>query len=78
MVWVLHNSQSRIVSYEVDEMQTGSYTRGSTIYTYFSSSGSSYECGKTGQQVRGLEVSESTFFMRCQKGCSGSHIKDVL
>ncbi|MBT05255.1 MAG: hypothetical protein CMA92_05785 [Euryarchaeota archaeon] len=78
VVWVLHNSQRRIVSYEFDEMQTGSYTRGSTIYTYFSSSGSSYECGKTGQQVRGLEVSESTFFMRCQKGSSGSQNKDVL
>ena len=78
VVWVLHNSQRRIVSYEFDEMQTGSFTRGSTIYTYFSSSGSSYQCGKTGQQVRGLEVNESTFFMRCQKGSSGSQNKDVL
>ena len=77
-VWVLHNSQRRIVSYEFDEMQTGSYTRGSEIYTYFSSSGSSFECGKTGQQVRGLEVNESTFFMRCQKGTSGSQNRDVL
>ena len=78
VVWVLHNSQRRIVSYEFDEMPTGSFTRGSTIYTYFSSSGSSYECGKTGQQVRGLEVNDSTFFMRCQKGSSGSQNKDVL
>ena len=78
VVWVLHNSQRRIVSYEFGEMPTGSYTRGSTIYTYFSSSSSSYECGKTGQQVRGLEVSESTFFMRCQKGSTGSQNKDVL
>ena len=78
VVWVLHNSQRRIVSYEFDEMQTGSYTRGSEIYTYFSSSGSSFECGKTGQQVRGLEVNESTFFMRCQKGTSGSQNRDVL
>jgi hypothetical protein len=78
VVWVVHNSQRRIVSYEFDEMQTGSFTRGSTIYTYFSSSGSSYQCGKTGQQVRGLEVNESTFFMRCQKGSSGSQNKDVL
>lgn len=78
LVWVLHNSQRRIVSYEFDEMQTGGFTRGSTIYTYFSSSGSSYECGKTGQQVRGLEVNETTFFMRCQKGSSGSQNRDVL
>ncbi len=78
VVWVLHNSQRRIVSYEFSESPTGSYTRGSTIYTYFSSSGSSYECGKTGQQVRGLEVNESTFFMRCQKGSTGSQNKDVL
>ena len=78
VVWVLHNSQRRIVSYEFGEMPTGSYTRGSTIYTYFSSSSSSYECGKTGQQVRGLEISESTFFMRCQKGSTGSQNKDVL
>jgi len=78
VVWVLHNSQRRIVSYEFDEMQNGGFTRGSKIYTYFSSSGSSYQCGKTGQQVRGLEVIESTFFMRCQKGSSGSQNKDVL
>ena len=78
VVWVLHNSQRRIVPYEFDESQTGSFTRGSEIYTYFSSSGSSYECGKTGQQVRGLEVNETTFFMRCQKGSSGSQNKDVL
>ena len=78
VVWVLHNSQRRIVSYEFDEMQNGGFTRGSKIYTYFSSSGSSYQCGKTGQQVRGLEVNDSTFFMRCQKGSSGSQNKDVL
>lgn len=78
VVWVLHNSQRRIVSYEFDEMQNGGFTRGSNIYTYFSSSGSSYQCGKTGQQVRGLEVNDSTFFMRCQKGSSGSQNNDVL
>ena len=77
-VWVLHNSQRRIVSYEFDEAQNGGFTRGSTIYTFFSSSGSVYQCGKTGQQVRGLEVNESAFFMRCQKGTSGSQNKDVL
>ena len=47
------------------------------MYSYSSSSGSSFECGKTGQQVRGLEVNDTTFFMRCQKG-STSQDKDQL
>jgi len=77
LVWILHNTQRRIVPYVFDEMATGGYNRVSPIYTYFSSSGSSFECGKTGQQVRGLEVNSSTFFMRCQKG-SSSQNKDNL
>jgi hypothetical protein len=47
------------------------------MYLYSSSSGTSFECGKIGQQVRGLEVNESTFFMRCQQGSTGND-KDQL
>jgi hypothetical protein len=71
-VWIVHNAQRRIVPYTFSEQVNGQYTRGDDMYSYSSSSGSSWECGKTGQQVRGLEVNESTFFMRCQKGSSSS------
>jgi hypothetical protein len=76
-VWIVHNAQRRIVPYTFGDQPDGQYTRGQDMYSYSSSSGSSWECGKTGQQVRGLEVNESTFFMRCQKGTS-SQDKDQL
>ena len=77
-VWIVHNSQRRIVSYSFGDQPDGQYTRNQNMYSYSSSSGSSWECGKTGQQVRGLEVNGSTFFMRCQKGSSASQDKDQL
>tara|TARA_B100001093_G_scaffold78817_3_gene70077 strand:- start:18306 stop:23729 length:5424 start_codon:yes stop_codon:yes gene_type:complete len=76
-VWIVHNAQRRIVPYTFGDQADGQYTRGEDMYSYSSSSGSSWECGKTGQQVRGLEVNETTFFMRCQKGTS-SNDKDNL
>ena len=76
-VWIVHNTQRRIVPYTFSETADGQYTRGSNMYSYSSSSGTSFECGKTGQQVRGLEVNESTFFMRCQQGSTGND-KDQL
>ena len=76
-VWIVHNAQRRIVPYTFSETPDGTYTRGDNMYSYSSSSGSAWECGKTGQQVRGLEVNETTFFMRCQKG-STSQDKDQL
>ena len=76
-VWIVHNAQRRIVSYSFGDQADGQYTRGQKMYSYSSSSGTSWECGKTGQQVRGLEVNESTFFMRCQLG-SSSQDKDQL
>ena len=76
-VWIVHNTQRRIVPYTFSDAADGQYTRGSNMYSYSSSSGSSFECGKTGQQVRGLEVNDTTFFMRCQKG-STSQDKDQL
>ena len=77
-VWIVHNSQRRLVSYSFGDQPDGQYTRNQNMYSYSSSSGSSWECGKTGQQVRGLEVNGSTFFMRCQKGSSASQDKDQL
>ena len=68
LVWILHNSQRRIVPYTFDGNSPGQYSRGQESYSYSSTSGSSWECGETGQIVRGLEVNETTFFMRCQKG----------
>lgn len=76
-VWIVHNAQRRIVPYTFGDQPDGQYTRGQDMYSYSSSSGSAWECGKTGQQVRGLEVNQSTFFMRCQKG-SSSQDKDQL
>ena len=76
-VWIVHNAQRRIVPYTFGDQADGQYTRGQDMYSYSSSSGSSWECGKSGQQVRGLEVNETTFFMRCQKGSSGQD-KDQL
>ncbi|HJL97059.1 MAG TPA: hypothetical protein QF401_02800, partial [Candidatus Poseidoniaceae archaeon] len=76
-VWIVHNAQRRIVPYTFGELPNGQYTRGQGMFDYSSSSGSSWQCGKTGQQVRGLEVNQSTFFMRCQKGTS-SQDKDQL
>lgn len=67
VVWIVHNSARSIVPYTFSGDGTGQYQRGDTIYTFSSSSGSSWDCGRTGQLVRGLEVNESTFFMRCQK-----------
>ena len=77
-VWIVHNTQRRIVPYTFSDEADGQYTRGSNMYSYSSSSGTSFECGKTGQQVRGLEMNNTTFFMRCQKGTSGSTDKDQL
>ena len=68
LVWIVHNSQRRIVPYTFDGNSPGQYTRGQESYSYSTSSGSTWECGTTGQIVRGLEVNETTFFMRCQKG----------
>jgi len=76
-VWIVHNAQRRIVPYTFGELPNGQYTRGQGMFDYSSSAGSSWQCGKTGQQVRGLEVNQSTFFMRCQKGTS-SQDKDQL
>lgn len=67
VVWIVHNSARSIVPYTFSGDGTGQYQRGDTIYTFSSSSGSSWDCGRTGQLVRGLEVNETTFFMRCQK-----------
>ena len=68
LVWILHNSQRRIVPYTFDGNLPGQYTRGQESYSYSTTSGSTWECGTTGQIVRGLEVNGSSFFMRCQKG----------
>ena len=76
-IWIVHNSQRRIVPYTFSSAGDGQYQRGTDMYSYSSSSGTSFECGKTGQQVRGLEVNSTTFFMRCQKG-STSQDKDQL
>ncbi len=67
VVWIVHNSARSIVPYTFSGDGTGQYQRGDTMYTFSSSSGSSWDCGRTGQLVRGLEVNQSTFFMRCQK-----------
>lgn len=68
LFWVVHNTQRRIVPYTFDGNSPGQFTRGQESYSYSTSSGSTWECGKTGQMVRGLEVNDTTFFMRCQKG----------
>lgn len=68
LVWILHNSQRRIVPYTFDGNLPGQYTRGQESYSYSTTSGSTWECGTTGQIVRGLEVNGTSFFMRCQKG----------
>ncbi len=68
LVWILHNSQRRIVPYTFDGNSPGQYTRGQESYSYSSTGGSTWECGETGKIVRGLEVNATTFFMRCQKG----------
>lgn len=64
--WIVHNSQRRLVEY--DFQGGGTYTRGQDMYSFSSSSSTAWECGTTGQMVRGLEVMDSMFFMRCQKG----------
>ena len=68
LVWILHNSQRRIVPYTFDGNLPGQYTRGQESYSYSTTSGSTWECGTSGQTVRGLEVNGTSFFMRCQKG----------
>ena len=68
LVWILHNSQRRIVPYTFDGNSPGQYTRGQESYSYSTTSGSTWECGTSGQIVRGLEVNATSFFMRCQKG----------
>ena len=64
--WIVHNAQRRIVNYDFEG--NGQYTRSQEMYSYSSSAGSAYECGKSSQQVRGLEMKDNTFFMRCQEG----------
>ena len=62
--WVAHNSQRRLVEYN---MADGTWSRHSEMFSYSSSASSAWECGTTGQMVRGLEVQGNTFYMRCQK-----------
>ena len=62
--WVAHNSQRRLVEYN---MADGTWSRNSEMFSYSSSASSAWECGTTGQMVRGLEVQGNTFYMRCQK-----------
>ncbi|MBI20576.1 MAG: hypothetical protein CMB73_08420 [Euryarchaeota archaeon] len=64
--WIVHNAQRRVVNYDFEG--NGQFTRSQQMYSYSSTGGSVYECGKTNQQVRGLEMRDSTFYMRCQEG----------
>ena len=64
--WIVHNSQRRIVEYEFEG--NGVFSRGQDMFTFSSSASTSYECGTTNQMVRGLEMSDTMFYMRCQKG----------
>ena len=66
VVWVVHHSQRRVVPYTFGV--NGGFERGENMYSFSSSSGSSWECGKSGQITRGLVVNGSYFYMRCQKG----------
>ena len=63
LVWIVHNSQRRIVSYEFD---SGTFDRGEYMYN-FQSSASSAECGTSGGLVRGLVAIDDMFYMRCMK-----------
>lgn len=65
--WIVHNAQRKIVGYDFDNQPAGDFTRDDFYYRYFSAGNSAFSCGKSGNQVRGLEVNETTFFMRCQK-----------
>ena len=73
-IWVVHNSQRRIVSYDFHD--NGQFSRGSSMYTYQSSS--THDCGKSGGLVRGLAVHGSLFFMRCRDASSSWTTTDVL
>ena len=66
-VWVVHNSVTKIIAYDFSGDGTSQWTRDPNFYTFTSSTGSSWECGESGQLVRGLEMNNTTFFMRCQK-----------
>jgi len=63
LIWIVHNSQRRIVSYEFD---SGTFDRGEYMYN-FQSSSSSAECGTSSSLVRGLVAHENMFYMRCMK-----------
>jgi hypothetical protein len=63
LIWIVHNSQRRIVSYEFD---SGNFVRGEYMYN-FQSSSSSAECGTSSSLVRGLVAHENMFYMRCMK-----------
>ena len=65
LVWIAHNQQRKIVSYTFED---GSFERGEDVYTFASSSNSLIHCGRTSSMVRGLEVTQNTFHMRCMKG----------
>ena len=56
-VWVVHNSQHKVVTYEFDN---GQFTRGDLIYT-FNTAGTSNQCG-TSNGLRGLAVHGDMFF----------------
>ena len=62
-VWVVHNSQHKVVTYEFDN---GQFTRGDLIYT-FNTAGTSNQCGTSNGITRGLAVHGDMFFMRCLK-----------
>jgi hypothetical protein len=63
LVWIVHNSQRRIVSYDFD---SGNFVRGEYMYN-FQSSSSTAECGTSSSLVRGLVANNDLFYMRCMK-----------
>jgi len=73
-IWVVHNSQRKLVSYEFEA--NSQFTRGTQMYTYQSSS--THDCGKSGGMVRGLAVHGNLFFMRCKDASSTWTTTDVL
>lgn len=75
-IWVAHGSQRRLVSYEFQG--GGQYDRGSTMYTFSTTSTGTQDCGKSGGFVRGLAVHGDMFWMRCKKGSSSWSSTDTL
>ena len=65
-IWILHNQNRRIQSYELDD--SGNLERSDEHFTFQTSTSSIWQCGVSNQQARGLEMNETHFFMRCQDG----------